>query len=119
MKLKTTKKLADALNGFVGITFQCFTGGGASTTAKTITAKVNKGDGKDDVKVLVKLQEREGSPVGQAVSLQNMTRDKINRHVVRVAGNKIVLKKHVEGVHEGKKSSYKCEKIAHNFKTHK
>ena len=93
MKLKTTKKLADALNGFVGITFQCFTGGGASTTAKTITAKVNKGDGKDDVKVLVKLQEREGSPVGQAVSLQNMTRDKINRHVVRVAGNKIVLKK--------------------------
>jgi hypothetical protein len=97
MKLTATKKMSEVLQGFVELTFKALTGGGASATAKTITATVNK-DGSKDVKVEVMLIEKDKTPVGRAASLQQTTRTKLMQHVVRVGDTKLILKRDIPTV---------------------
>lgn len=97
MKLTATKKMSDVLQGFVEVTFKALTGGGASATAPMITATVNQ-DGCKDVEVKVKLIEKNGTPVGRAISLQQQTRTALHRHVVRVGDTKLILKKDIPTV---------------------
>jgi len=89
--------MSDVLQGFVEVTFKALTGGGASATAKTITATVNQ-DGAKDVKVEVMLIEKDKTPVGRAASLQQQTRTALMKHVVRVGDSKLILKRDIPTV---------------------